>query len=111
MCAATPRPPKLARVSLSTGIVSLPNVGKSTLFNALTWIFPLRLVFPGQTLEARIGPHIPCVPLRTRALLGPGQLWPALRSRGPAGIPMHSSCRRRAYLPELGKADLNTFQI
>jgi len=41
----------LARVSLSSGIVGLPNVGESTLFNALTKFSARR--FDGSRAEFR----------------------------------------------------------
>ena len=65
----------LAPVSLSIGIVGLPNVGKSTLFNALTRANALASNYPFATIEPNVG--IVGIPdPRLAALSGPVRLGP-----------------------------------
>ena len=56
-------------MALTIGIAGLPNVGKSTLFNALTKAEALAANYPFATIEPNVG----VVPLPDPRLDGPGQ--------------------------------------
>ncbi len=66
-------------VSLSIGIVGLPNVGKSTLFNALTKNDALAANYPFATIEPNVGVvGVPDLRLGTLAeLFGSAKVIPA----------------------------------